>query len=74
MLVALTLPAVQMAREAARKSQCRNNLRQTALALQLYHDVHATLPSGYIFSPSETGLRNQRPRPGAGSRRPIAAD
>ena len=45
-LVALLLPAVQAAREAARRSQCSNQLRQVALAFQLHHDSHQTLPSG----------------------------
>jgi prepilin-type N-terminal cleavage/methylation domain-containing protein len=43
-LVALLLPAIQAAREAARRTQCINNMRQLGLAQQMYHDAHKYLP------------------------------
>ncbi len=66
LLVALLLPAIQMAREASRRSACANNLRQIGIALQNYESAHRTLPSGYI---SQVAPEARTPdRDGAGRR------
>jgi len=49
-LVAMLLPAVQQAREAARRTQCKNNLKQMGLALQNYHDVQGVHPPALLNS------------------------
>jgi prepilin-type N-terminal cleavage/methylation domain-containing protein/prepilin-type processing-associated H-X9-DG protein len=52
-LISILLPAVQSAREAARRAQCKNNLRQMGIALHHYHDVRNSFPSGSVW-PNKT--------------------
>src|SRR3712207_521861 len=53
-LVALLLPAIQAARESARRSQCTSNLKNLAIALQNYHDVHKEFPSAVSVRPNSS--------------------
>jgi prepilin-type N-terminal cleavage/methylation domain-containing protein len=68
-LIALLLPAVQQAREAARRTQCKNNMKQIGLALHNYHDTHLLFPPGNVTT---IGMNTNGCFTGTGTRDPGA--
>jgi prepilin-type N-terminal cleavage/methylation domain len=59
-LVAILLPAVQQAREAARRSTCKNNLKQLGIAIHNYHDTFSVFPPGYVDIRQNPGIADNQ--------------
>ena len=65
-LIALLLPAVQAAREAARRLQCANNFKQVGIALHNYHEASCCFPPGALYTRNVTGHGGSGKREGKG--------
>ena len=63
LLVALIMPAVQYARESARRGQCKNHLHQIGIALESYHASHQVLPFGWVCGGNDSTCLPNQPRP-----------